>query len=202
MILFWFVCIVFLFQFWCYIHNSEFIFRHIRHLYKYRFIEFIISCYELIRNRHGWQNQQRRKLAALRAKETKMISKTSKKSSAGRGNPTRCCPVLWRAIAVLVSVLVGAKVKFWSKLFTDKYKEKFMISCEIMNFLVETTGLEPVTSCVWMSQVVSRPVSKRSNPYVPSVWRLFFFTSAVRLSRSDLLFAGIFIIAPKHPEVK
>ena len=149
MILFWFVCIVFLFQFWCYIHNSKFIFRHIRHLYKYRFIEFIISCYELIRNRHGWQNQQRQKLAALRAKETKMISKTSKKSSAGRGNPTRCCPVLWRAIAVLVSVLVGAKVKFWSKLFTDKYKEKFMISCEIMNFLVETTGLEPVTSCVW-----------------------------------------------------
>ena len=83
MILFWFVCIVFLFQFWCYIHNSKFIFRHIRHLYKYRFIEFIISCYELIRNRHGWQNQQRRKLAALRAKETKMISKTSKKAAPG-----------------------------------------------------------------------------------------------------------------------
>ena len=85
MILFWFVCIVFLFQFWCYIHNSKFIFRHIRHLYKYRFIEFIISCYELIRNRHGWQNQQRRKLAALRAKETKMISKTSKKVAPSGG---------------------------------------------------------------------------------------------------------------------
>ena len=63
--------------------NLQFIFRHIRHLYKYRFIEFIISCYELIRNRHGWQNQQRRKLAALRAKETKMISKTSKKAAPG-----------------------------------------------------------------------------------------------------------------------
>ena len=29
-----------------------------------------------------------------------------------------------------------------------KMKEKFLISCEIRNFLVETTGLEPVTSCV------------------------------------------------------
>ena len=29
-----------------------------------------------------------------------------------------------------------------------KSKEKFLISCEIRNFLVETTGLEPVTSCV------------------------------------------------------
>ena len=29
-----------------------------------------------------------------------------------------------------------------------KSKEKFLISQEIRNFLVETTGLEPVTSCV------------------------------------------------------
>ena len=29
-----------------------------------------------------------------------------------------------------------------------KMKEKFLISYEIRNFLVETTGLEPVTSCV------------------------------------------------------
>ena len=60
-----------------------------------------------------------------------------------------CYRVLPKTIAVLVSVLVNAKVKFWSKLFTEKYKEKFLISCEIRNFLVETTGLEPVTSCVW-----------------------------------------------------
>ena len=32
--------------------------------------------------------------------------------------------------------------------FVMKYKEKFLISYEIRNFLVETTGLEPVTSCV------------------------------------------------------
>ena len=56
--------------------------------------------------------------------------------------------MLLQSIAVLVSVLVNAKVKFLSELFTGKYKEKFLISCEIRNFLVETTGLEPVTSCV------------------------------------------------------
>ena len=110
--------------------------------------------------------------------------------------------MLLQSIAVLVSVLVGAKVKFWSKLFTDKYKEKFLISYEVRNFLVETTGLEPVTSCVWMRPVVPRQVSERQNHCAPRDWAIFFCASAVRLSRSVLLFVGKTMIRQKHPEVK
>ena len=35
-----------------------------------------------------------------------------------------------------------------ASLFEVKYAKKFLISDEIRNFLVETAGLEPVTSCV------------------------------------------------------
>ena len=35
-----------------------------------------------------------------------------------------------------------------ASLFQDIYAKKFLISEEIRNFLVETAGLEPVTSCV------------------------------------------------------
>ena len=35
-----------------------------------------------------------------------------------------------------------------ASLFEDINRKKFLISYEIRNFLVETTGLEPVTSCV------------------------------------------------------
>ena len=35
-----------------------------------------------------------------------------------------------------------------ASLFRAIYAKKFLISCEIRNFLVETAGLEPVTSCV------------------------------------------------------
>ena len=45
------------------------------------------------------------------------------------------CFGLDNPISVLVRTLVGEK-------------EKFLISCEIRNFLTETTGLEPVTSCM------------------------------------------------------
>ena len=38
-----------------------------------------------------------------------------------------------------------------------KSKEKFLISCEIRNVLVETAGLEPVTSCVWRYVGTSKP---------------------------------------------
>ena len=35
-----------------------------------------------------------------------------------------------------------------ASLFKSKCAKKFLISGEIRNFLVETAGLEPVTSCV------------------------------------------------------
>ena len=35
-----------------------------------------------------------------------------------------------------------------ASLFEDINRKKFLISYEIRNFLVETAGLEPVTSCV------------------------------------------------------
>ena len=40
------------------------------------------------------------------------------------------------------------KQKFKANFFVANKKKKFLISREIRNFLVETTGLEPVTSCV------------------------------------------------------
>ena len=44
----------------------------------------------------------------------------------------------------------GSKIKRenTASLFQAKYAKKFLISSEIRNFLVETAGLEPVTSCV------------------------------------------------------
>ena len=40
------------------------------------------------------------------------------------------------------------KRKNAASLFEDINRKKFLISYEIRNFLVETAGLEPVTSCV------------------------------------------------------
>ena len=51
---------------------------------------------------------------------------------------------------------------FWSQQkfqlsFSFVKQKKFLISYEIRNFLVETAGLEPVTSCVWRSVWTSKP---------------------------------------------
>ena len=66
------------------------------------------------------------------------ISTRQGKSHLVLSNPFR----LW------VTVWVRRKTKKYDRIILMKYKEKFLISQEIRNFLVETTGLEPVTSCV------------------------------------------------------
>ena len=47
-----------------------------------------------------------------------------------------------------VGLVIKQNLKFYCTEKVAKAK-KFLISCEIRNFLVETTGLEPVTFCVW-----------------------------------------------------
>ena len=58
--------------------------------------------------------------------------------------PLRCFPDLGFWVTVWVKRKTPkCRVTIW------KYKQKkFLISYEIRNFLVETAGLEPVTSCV------------------------------------------------------
>ena len=56
--------------------------------------------------------------------------------------------VLFNPFRLWVTVWVRRKTKKYDRIILMKYKEKFLISQEIRNFLVETTGLEPVTSCV------------------------------------------------------
>ena len=56
--------------------------------------------------------------------------------------------VLSNPFRLWVTVWVRRKAKKYDRIILMKYKEKFLISQEIRNFLVETTGLEPVTSCV------------------------------------------------------
>ena len=51
-------------------------------------------------------------------------------------------------IAVWVTVWVMRKTPKYCVTIWDHKQKKFLISCEIRNFLVETAGLEPVTSCV------------------------------------------------------
>ena len=63
-------------------------------------------------------------------------------------NPARCCLILSAHFRLWVTVWVRRKTKKYDRIILMKYKEKFLISQEIRNFLVETTGLEPVTSCV------------------------------------------------------
>jgi len=84
--------------------------------------------------------------------------------------------------------------------FSEKRKNPW--NSKSFKGLVETTGLEPVTSCVWMRPVVPRQVSERQNHCAPRDWAIFFCASAVRLSRSVLLFVGKTMIRQKHPEVK
>jgi len=74
------------------------------------------------------------------------------KISTGQGKFRLVLPNPFRSFP-LVSAY-GSRFGSWKKrknsseYFKHKSKEKFLISCEIRNFLVETTGLEPVTSCV------------------------------------------------------
>ena len=51
---------------------------------------------------------------------------------------------------IVVLVIVSIRYDQYDDQHTNYkgIKEKFLISQEIRNFLVETTGLEPVTSCV------------------------------------------------------
>ena len=56
--------------------------------------------------------------------------------------------VLFNPFRLWVTVWVRGKANKYDRIILMKYKEKFLISQEIRNFLVETTGLEPVTSCV------------------------------------------------------
>ena len=67
------------------------------------------------------------------------------KNSTGQGISY---PVLSNPFRLWVTVWVVRKAEKIKRIFWPKNKEKFLISCEIRNFLVETTGLEPVTSCV------------------------------------------------------
>ena len=66
-------------------------------------------------------------------------------------------PILEDSIMKTLLSWVVSRILVGSDQYDDQYtnfkeiKEKFLISCEIRNFLVETTGLEPVTSCVWRS---------------------------------------------------
>ena len=55
------------------------------------------------------------------------------------------CFGLDNPISVLVRTLVGEKNWKYSRLFCGWIKRKVPDSCEIRNFLTETTGLEPVT---------------------------------------------------------
>ena len=51
---------------------------------------------------------------------------------------------------IVVLVIVSVRYDQYDDQHTNYkgIKEKFLISQEIRNFLAETTGLEPVTSCV------------------------------------------------------
>ena len=53
-----------------------------------------------------------------------------------------------------------------------------------------------------MRPVVPRQVSERQKPCAPRDWAIFFYASAVRLTRSVLLFVGKMMIQPNHSEVK
>ena len=59
--------------------------------------------------------------------------------------PLRCFPDLSAFGSRFGS---SEKRKNTASLFRAIYAKKFLISYEIRNFLVETAGLEPVTSCV------------------------------------------------------
>ena len=60
----------------------------------------------------------------------------------------RCFPLLSRHFGFWVTVWVKRKTEKSCITFRQHKRKKFLISCEIRNFLVETAGLEPVTSCV------------------------------------------------------
>ena len=62
--------------------------------------------------------------------------------------PLRSCPVLSRPLGFWVTVWVMRKTPKYRVTFEIINRKKFLISYEIRNFLVETAGLEPVTSCV------------------------------------------------------
>ena len=66
----------------------------------------------------------------------------------GHGSNFRVHFMGYSLIAAWVTVGVRKDSAKSNRTKSSKNKEKFLISCEIRNFLVETTGLEPVTSCV------------------------------------------------------
>ena len=77
-----------------------------------------------------------------------MIPKTSKKAAPG-GEILPGAALFYGVLSPYWSVYWSVqKSNFEANSLQINIKKKFLISCEIRNFLVETTGLEPVTSCV------------------------------------------------------
>ena len=65
----------------------------------------------------------------------------------GHGSNSRVHFMGYSLFRLWVTVWVRRKTKKYDRIILMKYKEKFLISCEIRNFLVETTGLEKEELC-------------------------------------------------------
>ena len=74
--------------------------------------------------------------------------KRQKSGQERRVYPLRSCPVLSGPFVSWVTVWVEGKTLKYRVTISPHKQKKFLISQEIRNFLVETAGLEPVTSCV------------------------------------------------------
>ena len=90
---------------------------------------------EALRRRHHRQRHQPDHVARKIVGEGRMMPSA----------PLRCFPDLSAFGSRFGS---SEKRKNTASLFRAIYAKKFLISDEIRNFLVETAGLEPVTSCV------------------------------------------------------
>ena len=90
---------------------------------------------EALRRRHHRQRHQPDHVARKKAGKGRMMPSA----------PLRCFPDVSAFGSAFGS---SEKRQNAASLFEDINRKKFLISYEIRNFLVETAGLEPVTSCV------------------------------------------------------
>ena len=101
---------------------------------------------------------------------------------------------------------------YWSSYWSDltntmtniqiskEQKEKFLISHEIRNFLVETTGLEPVTSCVWRCVGTSKPCYwVLSGTFVPGFCGYKALSCPLCPPTDFLILVSVLVKAPAPP---
>ena len=128
-------------------------------------------------HKNGWQNST--------PSSDENSEKISEKAAPDGNFSVRCCPVLSAPCPVWVGVWVSGKEQKFDSTISAQYERRSPEILRFQDFLVETAGLEPVTSCVWRTAYRRLQASTLPNGKSLQALKGNYFSLAVRKSPID-----------------